>query len=149
MVKASALEAISVRSLSRLSHCGVMGNATHFGRRRQQMVEVTSPGRIPSRAKGGAGAAPNSQACRSCCRCDQGLQPEGDIVIDPFGGSGTALIAAQKSGRRARLIEYDPAYCDVILRRFEATTGDRATLAENGQSFEDVAAHREPRQYEE
>ena len=45
IVKASALEAISVRSLSRLSHCGVMGNATHFGRRRQQMVEMTSPGR--------------------------------------------------------------------------------------------------------
>lgn len=63
-------------------------------------------------------------------------------MLDPFGGSGTTLIAAQKSGRRARLIEYDPAYCDVILRRFEATTGDRATLAENGQSFEGVAKQR-------
>ena len=63
-------------------------------------------------------------------------------MLDPFGGSGTTLIAAQKSRRRARLIEYDPAYCDVILRRFEATTGDRATLAENGQSFEDVAEQR-------
>src|ERR1700724_3100008 len=66
----------------------------------------------------------------------------GDIVLDPLGGSGTTLIAAQKSGRRARLIEYDPAYCDVILRRFEATTGDRDTLAENGRSFEDVAEQR-------
>ena len=63
-------------------------------------------------------------------------------MLDPFGGSGTTLIAAQKSGRRARLIEYDPAYCDVILRRFEATTGDRALLAEKGQSFEDVAEQR-------
>ena len=66
----------------------------------------------------------------------------GDIVLDPFGGSGTTLTAAQKSGRRAGMIEYDPAYCDVILRRYEATTGDRATLAENGQSFEDVAEQR-------
>ena len=63
-------------------------------------------------------------------------------MLDPLGGSGTTLIAAQKSGRRARLIEYDPAYCDVILRRYEATTGDRALLAENRQSFEDVAEQR-------
>src|SRR5580704_13432796 len=73
-----------------------------------------------------------ADAIKDCSR-------RGDIVLDPFGGSGTTLIAAQKSGRLARLIEYDPAYCDVILRRFEATTGDRATLAENEQSFEDVA----------
>ena len=80
-------------------------------------------------------AALVADAIKDCSR-------RGDIVLDPFGGSGTTLIAAQKSGRRARLIEYDPAYCDVILRRFEATTGDRATLAENGQSFEDVAEQR-------
>ena len=80
-------------------------------------------------------AALTADAMKDCSR-------RGDIVLDPFGGSGTTLIAAQKSGRRARLIEYDPAYCDVILRRFEATTGDRATLAENRQSFEDVAEER-------
>jgi DNA modification methylase len=80
-------------------------------------------------------AALTADAIKDC-----GLR--GDIVLDPFGGSGTTLIAAQKSGRKARLIEYDPAYCDVILRRFEAATGDRATLAENGQSFEDVAEQR-------
>ena len=80
-------------------------------------------------------AALTADAIKDCSR-------RGDIVLDPFGGSGTTLIAAQKSGRRARLIEYDPAYCDVILRRFEATTGDRALLAENGQSFEDVAEQR-------
>jgi hypothetical protein len=56
------------------------------------------------------------------------------------GGSGTAMVAAQKSGRLARLIEYDPGYCDVILRRFEAVTGASAILARTGQTFEDVAA---------
>ncbi len=76
-----------------------------------------------------------ADAMKDCSR-------RGDIVLDPFGGSGTTLIAAQKSGRKARLIEYDPAYCDVILRRFEATTGDGALLAKNGQSFEDVAEQR-------
>jgi DNA modification methylase len=50
----------------------------------------------------------------------------GDIVLDPFGGSGTTLIAAEKSGRKARLIELDPKYVDVIVRRWEAFTGQTA-----------------------
>lgn len=49
----------------------------------------------------------------------QDCSRRGDLVLDPFGGSGTTLIAAEKTGRSARLIEYDPAYCDTILRRFE------------------------------
>ena len=74
-----------------------------------------------------------SDAIKDCSR-------RGDIVLDPFGGSGTSLIAAQKTGRAARLIEYDPAYCDVIIRRFENLTGKSAVLDRSGQSFEDVEA---------
>lgn len=66
----------------------------------------------------------------------------GDIVLDGFGGSGTTLIAAQRCGRRARLVELDPVYCDVICRRYAALTGDEAVLAETGESFADVAARR-------
>ncbi len=68
----------------------------------------------------------------------------GDRVLDPFSGSGTTLIAAEKTGRSARLIEFDPLYCDVIVRRFEAFTGKRARLAETGKTFEDVAEARTP-----
>ena len=50
----------------------------------------------------------------------------GDVVLDPFGGSGTTLIAAEKSGRIARLIELDPKYVDVIVRRWEDFSGQRA-----------------------
>ena len=62
----------------------------------------------------------------------------GDRVLDPFGGSGTTLIAAHKTGRSARLIEFDPAYCDTILKRFERLTGKAAILEETGDTFEAV-----------
>jgi DNA modification methylase len=50
------------------------------------------------------------------------------IILDPFGGSGTTLIAAEKTGRQARLIEFDLHYCDVILSRWEKLTGQQAEL---------------------
>ena len=52
----------------------------------------------------------------------------GDIVLDSFGGSGTTLLAAEKHGRYARLMELDPKYCDVIVKRWEDFTGKKATL---------------------
>ncbi len=66
----------------------------------------------------------------------------GDIVLDSFGGSGTTLIAAERSGRRARLVEYDPLYCDTIIRRYRALTGRPVTLGVGGPTFEDVGADR-------
>ena len=51
-----------------------------------------------------------------------------DIVLDLFGGSGTTLIAADRAGRRARLVELDPRYVDVIVQRWQSLTGNSATL---------------------
>ena len=62
----------------------------------------------------------------------------GDIVLDSFGGSGTTLIAAEKNGRVARLIELDPKYCDVIVKRWQDFTGKIATHAETGEPFAEV-----------
>lgn len=59
----------------------------------------------------------------------------GDIVLDSFGGSGTTLIAAEKNGRIARLMELDPKYCDVIVKRWQDFTGKIATHAETGKPF--------------
>jgi DNA modification methylase len=50
----------------------------------------------------------------------------GDVVLDPFGGSGSTLIACERTGRLARTVELDPRYCDVVLARFEAFSGERA-----------------------
>ena len=58
-----------------------------------------------------------------------------DIVFDPFGGSGTTLIAAERTGRRARLIELDPKYVDVIVERWQASTGGEARLAQTNLPF--------------
>jgi DNA modification methylase len=76
-----------------------------------------------------------AEAIKDCSR-------RGEIVLDPFGGSGTTLIAAEKTGRLARLIEFDPAYCDTISRRFERVTGKQPTQAMTGTSFEEVAQER-------
>jgi DNA modification methylase len=64
---------------------------------------------------------------------------KGDLVFDPFGGSGTTLIAAEKTGRHASLIELDPKYVDVIVRRWQDFTGKTAVLEGSGQSFDQVA----------
>lgn len=57
------------------------------------------------------------------------------VVLDLFGGSGTTAIAAHKAGRQARLMELDPRYCDVIVRRWQEFTGKRATLEATGEAF--------------
>lgn len=76
-----------------------------------------------------------ADAIRDCSK-------RGGIVLDAFAGSGTTLIAAEKTGRTARLIEFDSLYCDTILRRFERYTGKPAVLAETGATFEDTAEAR-------
>ena len=71
------------------------------------------------------------------------LTDRGDIVIDPFLGSGSTLIAAEKTGRVCRGVELDPLYVDVIVRRFEAVTGVEAVHVETGEAFSALAARRE------
>lgn len=67
----------------------------------------------------------------------------GDLVLDLFGGSGSTLIACEKTGRHARLMELDPRYCDVIVRRWQDFTGQQARLGESDMTFADIEAARE------
>lgn len=76
-----------------------------------------------------------ADAIRDCSK-------RGQIVLDCFGGSGSALIAAEKTGRQARLIEYDEFYCDTIVRRWEQLTGKYARLGATGDSYEAVVDRR-------
>ena len=68
-------------------------------------------------------------------RCIRNSTKPGQTVLDPFGGSGTTLIAAEKSGRQARLMELDPKYVDVIVRRWQDWTGQEAILEATGEPF--------------
>lgn len=76
-----------------------------------------------------------ADAIRDCSK-------RGDIVLDAFGGSGSTLIAAEKTGRNARMIEYEPGYCDVIIERWQRMTGKHATHAVSGIRFEEATETR-------
>ena len=69
-----------------------------------------------------------ADAIRDCSR-------RGDLVLDSFGGSGTTLIACERTNRQARLIELDPIYCDQIIRRWQKLTGRKAVQAVTGVAF--------------
>jgi DNA modification methylase len=65
-----------------------------------------------------------------------------DTVLDPFGGSGTTMIASERTGRRAVLLEIDPCYADVIVRRWQEATGEAAVLDGQDRTFADISAAR-------
>lgn len=65
----------------------------------------------------------------------------GGIILDCFGGSGTTLIAAHKTGRKAVTMELDPKYVDVAIRRWQAFTGLEARQVETRKTFDEIAAH--------
>jgi DNA modification methylase len=71
-----------------------------------------------------------ADALRDCSK-------RGQIVLDPFAGSGSTLVAAEKTGRRARVLELDPLYCDTIIRRWQTVTGKRAIHRASRQTFEE------------
>jgi DNA modification methylase len=79
-----------------------------------------------------------ADAIRDCSR-------RGDIVLDSFGGSGTTLIACERTSRKGRLIELDPVYCDQIVRRWQKLTGQTAIHGSNDQPFDNTNSQRNAR----
>ena len=76
-----------------------------------------------------------ADAIKDCSR-------RGGLVLDPFCGSGTILIAAERTGRKARALEVDPTYVDVAVRRWQNYTGKNAVLAASGETFETIEEQR-------
>lgn len=105
---------------------GNMLTSTAFGRNRDTVLEghpTVKPVTLVA------------DAIRDCSK-------RNDIILDVFGGSGTTLLAAERTGHKARLIEIDPAYCDVTIRRWQRMTGKNAVLVNGGDCFDTVEKQR-------
>jgi len=70
------------------------------------------------------------------------LSDRGEIILEPLGGSGSTLIACEKTGRLCRAIELDPLYVDVIVRRYQEVTGQRVLLDGSGEAFDELEKRR-------
>src|SRR5262249_31704568 len=79
-----------------------------------------------------------SDAIRGCSR-------RGGLVLDPFAGSGTVVIAAERTGRKARVIQIDPAHCDLIVKGWQDSTGKRVTHGRTGVELDDLSQVRAQR----
>lgn len=91
-----------------------------------------------SRGNTGAYVHPTQKPVELVEKAINNSSKKGDLVVDCFGGSGSTLIACEKIGRHARLMELDPKYCDVIVKRWQDFTGKIATHAETGEPFAEV-----------
>jgi DNA modification methylase len=85
---------------------------------------------------------PTMKPVELVCRAVENSSKTKDIVLDSFGGSGTTLIACEKLKRQARLIELDPIFCDVIVKRWEEFTGNNAILSGGKKTFAKVMKDR-------
>ena len=90
------------------------------------------------------GSQPTAKPVALVADAIKDVSRRGDLVFDPFLGSGATLIAAHRTGRRCFGIELDPLYADVIIRRWEAETGREAVLASTGATFEASVTFRLP-----
>jgi DNA modification methylase len=111
-------------------------NTVALGRHSRQRSDVWDYGRQDSlggsaKSKLAPAAKPVAMIADAMRDCSNG----GDLIIDPFGGSGTTLIAAERTGRRARVIELNPVFVDASIERWQRLTGGAARRADTGQPF--------------
>ena len=113
-----------------------------FGRYRTNVWEVPGQNSFGKHRMEALRMHPTSKAVPLLTEAIRDVTDRGDIVLDSFMGSGTLLIAAEKTGRLARGMELDPLYVDTIVRRWQAFTGDEATLEGRDCSFSEVEEER-------
>jgi DNA modification methylase len=110
-----------------------------FGRDRSNVWPYPSP-RTPSEEGNLLALHPTIKPVRLVADAILDCTARGDIVLDGFLGSGTTVIAAERTGRRCFGLELDPLYVDTIVRRWQAYTGEQARLASSGRSFDELEA---------
>jgi DNA modification methylase len=112
------------------------------GRHRTNLWTYPGASSLGSDARKGLQDHPTVKPTAMLCDALIDLTNRGEIVVDPFLGSGSTLLAAENTGRVCCGIELDPLYVDVIIRRYEEATGTAAILDETGEPFEKVADRR-------
>jgi DNA modification methylase len=126
------------------------GNAPHinniqlgkFGRYRSNLWTYPGASSLGSDARRGLKDHPTVKPTAMLIDALVDITDRGDIVMDPFLGSGSTLIAAQKCGRVCYGIELDPIYVDLIIKRYAAETGQTAVLSATGETFAQLQANR-------
>jgi DNA modification methylase len=112
-------------------------------RRWRSNVWTYSGARLHSEARDGPSQHPTVKPVAMLQDALLDMAEPGDSVIDPFLGAGSTLIACEKTGRRCRGIELDPGYVEVILRRYEAVTGQAGVLESTNETYAELAARRQ------
>jgi DNA modification methylase len=136
------------RSRHELVFAYKVGNAAHvntfelgqFGRHRTNVWEYAGVNSMRAGRLDELAMHPTVKPCALVADALKDASRPGAIVLDPFSGSGTTLIAAERTGRRSRAIELDPAYVDVAVRRWQNLTGKSALSADGNTTFDEVAA---------
>jgi DNA modification methylase len=120
-----------------------VGKATHInnvalgrhGRHRTNVWDYVSQNALSGTAKGKLALHPTAKPVAMIADAMRDCSNRGSLILDPFGGAGTTLIAAERAGRRARVIELNPIFVDVSIERWQRLTGGTARHAVSGQPF--------------
>jgi DNA modification methylase len=113
-----------------------------FGRYRTNVWEYSGVNSLKAGRKDELTIHPTVKPVAMIADAIKDVSKRNDIILDLFGGSGSTLIAAHKTGRRGYLVELDPKYCDCIVQRWENYAKDDAILRSCGKSFRQISAER-------
>ena len=106
-----------------------------YGRHRTNVWDYVSQNALNGTAKSKLALHPTVKPVAMVADAMRDCSNRGGVILDPFGGAGTTLIAAERTGRRARLIELDPIFVDASIERWQRLTGGTARHADSGQPF--------------
>lgn len=138
------------RSQHELIHVFKSGTARHinnvmlgkFGRNRTNVWQYDGANSFSEERKGDLALHSTTKPVDMVADAIKDCSSRGGIILDPTAGAGSVLIGAEQTDRVARLIELDPLYCDVIVRRWQLRTGRKATLAATGQTFDELSTQK-------
>jgi DNA modification methylase len=127
-------ELIFVFKVGTAPHINSVALGRH-GRHRSNVWDYPSQNTLNRSGKGKLALHPTVKPVAMSADAIRVCSKRGGLILDPFGGAGTTLSAAERTGRRARVIELDPTYVDVSIERWQRLTGSTAVHAETGKPF--------------